>query len=374
MFGKLKDKLKKWVSKNEEPVETPKKIKKIKAKAPKKEIEKKVEKEVKKAKKKAKKPKNKDIREENLEEEVTPVDDSEESLKEVIETPVEEKGFFGKFKKRLTDEKFEELFEELEMILLQNNVAYEAVQSIKLSLGTKLIGQPPKDVDLAKELKESIESLLINPPNFLNEIKQSLELKKPFVILFSGINGSGKTTTIAKVTNYLQKNKLSVCLAAADTFRAAAIQQLEEHANRLKVPIIKKDYGSDPASVGFEAIAHARKNKIDVVLIDTAGRMQNRDSLMKEIEKISRVTKPNMTIFLGESITGNDATEQAKAFNDAINITGIILSKADVDEKGGTAISVSHITKKPILFLGTGQQYKDLEPFDKKALINKIGL
>jgi fused signal recognition particle receptor len=374
MFDKLKEKLKRWVKKTEASEKPEEKTKKIKAKAPKKEIEKKVEKEIKKAKKKTKKPKDKNIEEENLGKEVSPVDGLKQSLEETIETPVEEKSFFGKFKKKLTDEKFEELFEELEMILLQNNVAYEAVQSIKLSLGIKLIGQIPKEVDLPKELKESIESILIDPPNFLNEIKESLEIKKPFVILFSGINGSGKTTTIAKVANLLQKNKLSVCLAAADTFRAAAIQQLEEHANRLKVPLIKKDYGSDPASVGFDAIAHARKNKIDVVLIDTAGRMQNRDSLMKEIEKISRVTKPNMTIFLGESITGNDATEQAKAFNDAINITGIILSKADVDEKGGTAISVSHVTKKPILFLGTGQEYKDLKPFSKKDLIEKLGL
>ena len=351
MFGKLKEKLKEWIKKTEEPVETPKNTKKIKVRATKKEADKKLKKEIKK-----------------------PKDELEQSLEKTIETPIEEKGFFSKFKKRLTDEKFEELFQELEMILLQNNVAYEAVQSIKLSLGTNLIGKILSEVDLKKELKESIESILIDPPNFLETIKESLEIKKPFVILFAGINGSGKTTTIAKVANYLQKNKLSVCLAAADTFRAAAIQQLEEHANKLKVPIIKKDYGSDPASVGFEAITHAKKNKIDVVLIDTAGRMQNRDSLMKEIEKISRVTKPNMTIFLGESITGNDATEQAKAFNDSIGITGIILSKTDVDEKGGTAISVSHITKKPILFLGTGQEYKDLEPFDKKKLINQLEL
>jgi len=194
------------------------------------------------------------------------------------------------------------------------------------------------------------------------------------VILFSGINGSGKTTTIAKVGNYLQKHKLSVCFAAADTFRAAAIQQLEEHGEKLSVPVIKKDYGSDPASVGFDAISYAKKKGIDVVLIDTAGRMQNKDSLMKEIEKISRVTNPDMKIFLGESTTGNDAIEQAVAFDKAIGITGIILSKADVDEKGGTAISVSFVTKKPILFLGTGQKYSDLEIFDKKNIIEKLEL
>jgi fused signal recognition particle receptor len=355
MFGALKAKLKKWVSKNEDVEKPTKKIKvKLKAEEP-----------------KVKLPKPKKKKSETKEK---PKDELEQSLEETIEAPIKEKGFFSKFHKKLTEEKFNELFEELEIILLQNNVAYGAVESIKESLEEKLVGKSLKDVNLATELKNSIESLLINPPNFLEEIKESLEVKKPFVILFSGINGSGKTTTIAKVANYLQKNKLSVCLAAADTFRAAAIQQLEEHANRLKVPIIKKDYGSDPASVGFDAITYAKKNKIDVVLIDTAGRMQNKDSLMKEIEKIARVNNPDMRIFLGESITGNDATEQAKAFNDTISITGIILSKADVDEKGGTAISVSHITKKPILFLGTGQEYKDLEPFDKKDLIKKLGL
>jgi len=340
MFGKLKEKLKNWVSKKKEE-----------------EI---VVKTIKKTPTKKEKPKQ--------------TKELEQSLEETIEAPIEEKGFFGKFKKRLTDEKFEELFAGLELILLQNNVAYEAVAGIKLSLGEKLIGQNPKNVDLAKELKESIESILIDPPNFIETIKESLEMKSPYVILLAGINGSGKTTTIAKLAHYLQKNKLSVCLAAADTFRAASIEQIQQHADKLKVHLTKKDYGSDPASVGFDAAVYAKKNKIDVVLIDTAGRMQNKDTLMQEIEKIARVNKPNMKIFVGESITGNDATEQAKIFNDTIDLTGIILSKADVDEKGGTAISVSHITKKPILFLGTGQEYKDLEIFDKENLIKKLDL
>lgn len=342
MFKSLKEKLKNWVKKNEEeetveaPEEKPDKKRKVK-----------------KATKKTKSKKKEKVIEEE-------------------KPPTENKSIFSRFQKTLTKEKFEELFGELEIILLQDNVAYEAVESIKNSLEKKLVGKTLKEVNLSEELKESIKSILINPPNFLKEIKKSKS--KPFIILFSGINGSGKTTAIAKITDYLQKNKLSVCLAAADTFRAAAIQQLEEHAERLKVPIIKKDYGSDPASVGFDAIKYAKKNEIDVVLIDTAGRMQNRDSLMKEIEKISRVTNPDMKIFLGESITGNDATEQAKTFDEAIELTGIILSKADVDEKGGTSISVSHITGKPILFLGTGQEYEDLEIFDKEKIIKKLGL
>lgn len=371
MFGKLKEKLKSWVSKNEEEEEI---IEELPKKKERKEKKEKKETKPKKSKKKEEIIKEETIPEPEEQDELAIKDELEESLEETINAPTEEKGFFKKFKKRLTEEKFEEMFEELQVILLQNNVAYEAVESIKESLEEKLIGKSLKEVDLSKELKDSIESLLINPPNFLKTIKDSLEVKQPFVILFSGINGSGKTTTIAKVANYLKENKLSVCLAAADTFRAAAIQQLEEHANRLEVPIIKKDYGSDPASVGFDAISHAKKNKIDVVLIDTAGRMQNKDSLMQEIEKISRVNKPDMKIFLGESITGNDATEQAKAFNESISLSGIILSKADVDEKGGTAISVSQVTGKPILFLGTGQRYEDLEIFDKKKLIKKLGL
>ena len=260
------------------------------------------------------------------------------------------------------------------MILLQHNVSYSAVESIKDSLESRLVGKVLSDVNLAEELKTAISELLLEAPDFLKTIRDSLEEKKPFVVLFVGINGSGKTTTVAKVANYLLKNNLSVCLAAADTFRAASIEQIQTHADKLDIHLTKKNYGSDPAAVGFDAISYAKKNKVDVVLIDTAGRMQNKDSLMREIEKVARVNKPDMKIFLGESITGNDATEQATKFNDAIDLTGIILSKADVDENGGAAISVSKATGKPILFLGTGQGYDDLEAFDKEKLVEKLGL
>ena len=384
MFGKLKEKLKNWVTKNEEESEkeiieetkkeetkkktTPKKTTKKKKPVTKKKpsIKKSIKKEelnLEEEESKEKKsffPKFKKKTEEKTEEEPKPEEE---------ETPKKKK--LGLFQKALTEEKFEELFSELQIILLQNNVAYEAVETIESHLKKSLVGESTKKININQELKSAIESLLINPPNFIEKINSA---KKPFVILFAGINGSGKTTTIAKVAQLLQQNKISVCLAAADTFRAAAIQQLEEHGNNLKIPTIKKDYGADPASVGFDALKYAKKHKIDVVLIDTAGRMQNSDTLMKEIEKISRVTKPDMKIFLGESTTGNDATIQAKTFNESIGLTGIILSKADVDESGGTAISVAHVAKVPILFLGTGQEYKDLEIFDKEKLIKKLGL
>jgi fused signal recognition particle receptor len=251
---------------------------------------------------------------------------------------------------------------------MQNNVAYSAIEKIKDSLKEKLVGGT--DMDISEALKESIRELLVDAPNLIEQIKAKGE--KPYVILFAGINGAGKTTTIAKVAHLILKNKLSVCLASADTFRAAAIEQLQVHADRLNIPLIKKEYGSDPASVGFDAIKYAKKNNIDVVLIDTAGRMNNRDTLMREIEKIARVNSPDLKIFLGESITGNDATEQARDFNNSIKIDGIILSKADVDEKGGTAISVSEVTGKPIYFLGTGQNYDDLEVFEKEKLLEKL--
>lgn len=337
MFNSFKDKLKNWLKKAENESEN------ISSGI--------IEKEVK-IKKKEKKAKEK---KETVNKKQTKTE--EKSEKKQL-----------KLKNGLSDDKFEELFEELELILLENNVSYEVVLKIKDLLKQRIVGENKK-VNLEKILKEVLNEILIEFDNLIELIKKS---DKPYVILFVGINGCGKTTTLSKLAYLLLKNKLSVCFAAADTFRAASIEQLQFHADKLNVPLIKKDYGSDPASVGYDAINYARKNKIDVVLIDTAGRMNNRDSLMKEIEKIARVNKPNLKIFLGESITGNDATRQAKDFNDAVGIDGIILSKADVDSKGGAAISVSHVTQKPIFYLGIGQNYSDLKEFKKQDLIDNF--
>lgn len=396
MFGSLKEKLKNWTEKVKKEVlveETPIEIVKVSKKKGKKSEEK----SPKESKVPGKKPKEKEKKKKKVE---TPIEIVKEGKKEnksfknffkkdktseivleniekeslEIESLDEEqkkksKGFFHK---ELTEEKFEELFEELAMNLLQNNVAYSVVEKIKIELREKLVGEKAKSIDLEKSLIETIENLLIEPQNFIKEIKNSIKNESPYVILFSGINGSGKTTTIARMAHLLKKEKLSVCLAAADTFRSAAIEQLEQHAKKLDVPIVKKEYNHDPASVGFETIVYAKKHKIDVVLIDTAGRMNSSDSLMKEIEKIARVTKPNLKIFVGESITGNDATNQAKAFDEAIGLDGIILTKADIDEKAGTILSVSSVTGKPIYFLGVGQGYDDLEVFEKDKILKRI--
>lgn len=354
MFKFLKEKIKNWTSKIEEEklTETSKK-----EKTSKKETKKQTQ-------NKTKKPKEK---KQSLKK---PTKEKPDTKKKTGTS--EEKTEWSLFSKKLTPEKFNKLFEELEIILLQNNVAYEVVEKIKSSLEEKLTNENIKNIDIKKSLKETIKDILINPPNIINNIKKSLKEKKPYVIILVGINGSGKTTTIAKLANFFKKEKFSICLAAADTFRAASIEQIEQHSKKLGIKLIKKDYGVDPAAVGFEAIKYAKKNKIDIVLIDTAGRMNTKDSLMKELEKIIRVNSPDMTIFVGESITGNDATQQAKIFSETIPITGIILSKADIDEKGGTAISISHITKKPILFIGTGQEYKDIKIFNKEDLIKKL--
>lgn len=358
---KLKGALAKFSKKAEEEVEEVKEV------VEETEVEEKPKKEKKKAVPKKEKPK--------IEEKKEVV---EEKVEEVKEEP-KKKGFFGRLKEKITttkisEDKFGDLFWDLELAMLENNVAVEIIDKMKEDLKANLLDKPLKRGQVEEIVKSSLTNTIkdsfVENVNVLDKIKE----KKPFVICFFGINGAGKTTTIAKFVNMLQKNGLKVVLAAADTFRAAAIQQLEIHADKLGVKVIKHDYGSDPAAVAFDAVKHAEAKDVDVVLIDTAGRMHSNVNLMDEMKKIIKVANPDFKIFIGESITGNDCVEQAKLFDEAIGIDGIILSKADVDEKGGAAISVSYITKKPILYLGVGQEYKDLKEFNSDDIIKAIGL
>jgi len=314
-----------------------------------------------------------------------PLEEKEKTEDE--ETPEEEKekpkkGFFKKIGEKFTtktisDTKFEDLFNELEITLLENNVAIQVIDKIKSDMKDKIVGVPlPRGKiteTIINSLKESIKSLFDIPKiDILKAIKEKSE--KPYVISFVGVNGSGKTTSLAKIANLCLKNELEPVMVAADTFRAAAIQQLEEHANNLKIKIIKHDYGSDAAAVAYDGIEHAKSKGKDVVLVDTAGRLHSNTNLMDELKKVQRVAKPDLTIFVGESITGNDCTEQAIKFNESVEIDAIILTKADVDEKGGASISVSYVTGKPIIFIGTGQEYKDLEEFNSKKVLETLGL
>ncbi len=294
----------------------------------------------------------------------------------------EKKGFFESIKEKITttkinEEQFNELFWEMELSLIENNVAVEVIEKIKDDLRKSLVDMPIRrnkvEETVHDALKNSIRQLFLeNNIDLIENIKN--KTKKPYIIAFFGINGSGKTTSIAKVANLLKKMDISCVLAASDTFRAASIEQLTHHAEKIGIRLIKHNYGSDPAAVAFDAIKHAKAKNIDVVIIDTAGRMHSNTNLIDEMKKIIRVAKPDLKIFVGESITGNDCVEQAKTFNEAVGIDGIILAKADVDEKGGAAISVSYVTKKPILYLGTGQSYNDLEPFSQEKVMKNIGL
>ncbi|MBS3168488.1 signal recognition particle-docking protein FtsY [Candidatus Woesearchaeota archaeon] len=307
-------------------------------------------------------------------------DTREEFKEEILEEPKEKKGFFGIIKEKVTttkisEDKFNELFEDLEVALLENNVAFEVVDKIKEDLKKDILEKPIKrgevEATIISSLKESIEDLFLTPKI---DLLKNIEEKKPYIICFIGINGSGKTTSIARLAHLLQKNKKSVVLAASDTFRAAAIQQLKEWGSKLNVKVIAHDYGSDPAAVSFDAIEYAKAHNIDVVLIDTAGRLHSNKNLMGEMQKIIRVAKPDLKIFIGEAITGNDCTEQAQQFKNEIGIDGIILTKADVDEKGGTIVSVSHVTHRPIMYLGVGQELDDLEEFNKDKIMKNLGL
>ncbi len=376
MFGFLKDKLKTALKRFSKKVEE----------APEKELESEVEKTVEKVEKiekiKVQKPVKVEIKKEVEVKKEKPVEIKQEPVKESEQIPApkeEKKGFFRSLTEKITtkqisEDMFDEIFWDLELALLENNVALEVVEKIKLDLKKSLVNKPvPRgqvEKVVAKSLQQSIDGLFLAGIDLLKLAKS----KKQLVVCMVGINGSGKTTSIAKLAKYFQDNGLSVVLAAADTFRAAAIDQLQLHADKLGVKLIKHDYGADPAAVAFDAIKHAEASKKDVVLIDTAGRLHSNINLVDEMKKIVRIAKPDLKIFVGESITGNDCVEQAKKFDEAVGIDGIILAKADVDEKGGAAISVSYVTKKPILFLGTGQEYKDLQEFNKEKILASIGL
>jgi fused signal recognition particle receptor len=206
----------------------------------------------------------------------------------------------------------------------------------------------------------------------LSIAEEKRKKNEPFVILFVGINGTGKTTSIAKVSQFFKDKKYSVVLAGSDTYRAGSIEQLEEHARRLNLKVIKHKYGADPAAVAFDAISHAKAHGINIVLIDTAGRMQTNQNLMNELSKVKRVVKPDLTILTVDSLAGNDAVMQAEEFHKCVGIDATILTKVDADVKGGASLSVTYITQKPILFIGVGQSYKDLEVFNPEKFVNMI--
>jgi len=270
--------------------------------------------------------------------------------------------------------KLDDLLWDLEVGLLESDVAYSVIQSIKKDIKEELRNvsfSRSKASDFVETvLKNAISHVLqANDFDFNTFIEQK---KKPVVIMFIGVNGTGKTLSIAKIARLLQKQGKTCVMAAGDTFRAGAIEQLTIHADNIGVKIIKHGPGSDPAAVAYDAIEHAKAKHKDVVLLDTAGRMQTNYNLMDEIAKIKRVAKPDLILFVGDALSGNDAVEQAKRFNEVVGIDGVILTKVDTDAKGGSSLSIAYTIGKPLLFIGVGQGYDDQIPFNPEWMVENI--
>ena len=282
-------------------------------------------------------------------------------------------------KTELKGKDLDNVLDEFQLSLIENDVAVSAADFISNELREKL-----KDIQFARFtdprtrvkviLQEVLLSLLqrAGQLDIFALIDKKKTVGEPAVLVFIGINGTGKTTSIAKLAHVLQKKGRTVILAASDTYRSGSIEQLEEHARRIGVRVIKHQYGADPAAVAFDAVNYAKAHRINAVLIDTAGRMQNNKNLLEEMRKIVRVTNPDLTILVVDALTGNDASEQGKVFSEAVKIDGIILAKLDADVKGGSAISLSYIMGKPVTMVGTGQKYDDLEPFQAEDIVKNL--
>ena len=280
--------------------------------------------------------------------------------------------------KTISEKHVEDILWELEMGLLEGDVAMEVANEVVESVKNDLVGKKIKRSSDITEytynaLRNAVAEIIDIPGKSMTEMIEAKKAEgEPLVVMFVGINGTGKTTTIGKLANFYLKKGYTPVIAASDTFRAGAIEQVTYHADNVGVKIIKHQKGSDPAAVAFDAVEHARAQGKELVLIDTAGRMQTNTNLMDEMKKIKRVSKPDLVVFVGDALTGNDATEQAKKFNEAIDIDGVILTKADADSKGGASLSIGYVIKKPIMFLGMGQGYDDIKEYDAEWMLNQL--
>jgi fused signal recognition particle receptor len=283
--------------------------------------------------------------------------------------------------KSISKKEIDSILEELQISLMENDVAHEIVDEMTSKIKTEILSvklERTENTDevITTKLYSFLYELFLSTINKTDIIQSILEKERskagPYSIIFLGINGTGKTTTIAKFCKLLRDHGISVVLAAADTHRAGAIEQISHHGNNLNVKVISQRYGADPSAVARDALEHAKKNYIDAVLIDTAGRMQTSKNLMEEVSKIIRVIKPDLKIFVGDSLAGNDTVNQAREFFQYTNFDGSILTKSDADSKGGAAISIAYLTHKPILYLGVGQGYGDLAEFDHNKFLDSI--
>jgi len=295
--------------------------------------------------------------------------------KKATELPAEPEEVIGESGRAIAEGALDELLWDLEVSLLEADVALSVVEEIKAEVRADLVG---KKVDKKYDVSDAVEMAL---KSAIHKVLKENEFdfdafvasrQKPVVIMFVGINGTGKTTAIAKIAYRLQKSGLSSVLSASDTFRAGAIEQLGIHGERLGCKVIRHNAGSDPAAVAYDAVEHAKARKRDVVLVDTAGRMQTNVNLMDEMKKVKRVVKPDLVVFVGDSLAGNDAVEQAMTFDKEVGIDAVILTKIDADARGGAALSIAHAVHKPIAFVSTGQDYESLVKFDSKWMVDRL--
>ncbi len=293
-------------------------------------------------------------------------------------------GFFSQIKGLFTGEveikqqDVSGLFEQLELALLESDVSFATAHALISDLKIRLVGRKVKTGRIEEEVKREIAFALASVlqssrSDFLEKVKAAKAGGSvPFIVMFLGPNGMGKTTTIAKVAHKLKKQGISSVISASDTFRAAAIEQAEHHGTVLGVRVVKHKYGADPAAVAFDAVNHARAHKVDVVLIDTAGRQDTNLNLLSEMQKIVRIVKPNLKVFVAEAIAGTSLIGQVKTFNEKLGLDGIVLTKLDCDAKGGGTLSIAYECKLPVYFVGTGQEYDDLLEFNEEWIVKNI--
>jgi len=302
-----------------------------------------------------------------------------EKIEKPVEKPVEKKAglmdrLTGKvLERKISDNDIDSLFEEMELGLMEANMTIETIEFIKSEMKRLLVGKQLKRGEIEKDIRTTLEKILLEifDQGEIN-LEKLAKTKKPICIVFLGFNGSGKTTSIAKLGQYLKQRKFQVVLAAGDTWRSAAIEQLEVHGQRLDIKVIKHEYGADSAAVVYDAIEHAKAKGIDFVLADTAGRSHANRNLMDELKKVVRVNKPDLKILVMDSLAGNDLVEQAKNFDEAVGIDCMIFTKVDVNEKGGGMLSACLAVKKPILYIGMGQEYKDIELFEANKFVKDL--
>ncbi|MDV0443790.1 signal recognition particle-docking protein FtsY [Methanorbis rubei] len=290
-------------------------------------------------------------------------------------------GFFGKLKTLVVEREFvlsekdiDETLFELQMVLLESDVAFPVAEAITDHMKKELVGthrkirESPEEV-VTNALRHAIEDVLGEGFDLVAYIKAH---DKPVKILFTGVNGTGKTTSVAKIAYYLRSQGLSVVVGAGDTFRAGAIEQIRVHCDRLGIKLISHQEGADPSAVLYDTVEYAKAHNIDVVLADSAGRFHNRVNLMNQLEKIKRVMKPDLVFYVDEAVAGNDAVVRAEEFEKTVSTNGVILTKVDMDPKGGAAISIAYTIGKPLVFLGVGQEYSDMKPFTPSLIIDEI--